>query len=445
MLARAVLARVVGEKRKPSAPAKPRYTLEPFSAGQHAGERTVEVVAQVHKHKVVSRAPTPPAKAVGATDPMTGFDRGHVIGLHLGGANISENVVPMYPSFNRVTWKALENFIKGLRDDKTHAMPLTMTVRMTYGGDDPRLPSSFDVEVTDAHMQSVGKWTLSQPDVSEAIGAVPDHIAGELTKSKGKLQLSERPASAKAEYPDKPENRPYGYLDDLVAKGKLTGVGAMTAGRDFTTEQRTLILQVNSWLNLGHLVSDDEEDERRDLDVAGTQNVPEIDHIIPKVLGGSNQFSNARVVSWFRNNKSARIKPIGKLIDLSRLSAPALTGNKDKQARDIATWWVAKNPGVTTVTPQDLKDFMTKTWGSALGVPVRSALWSKMEGAMTAHGVVLIRRVVTAQRTGGGAPRAGMDLDSHTSPAEDPRTDMDVDSQASPNDDSPPTKKRKLV
>jgi len=73
-------------------------------------------------------------------------------------------------------------------------------------------------------------------------------------------------------------------------------------------------------------MSDDPKDPHQALDERGTTDVPEIDHIIPKVLGGSNYFSNARVVSWQLNNSVARIKSINELVDTSRLPLPVLYG-----------------------------------------------------------------------------------------------------------------------
>jgi hypothetical protein len=97
----------------------------------------------------------------------------------------------------------------------------------------------------------------------------------------------------------------------------------------FGADQRKLILQTNKARNAGRLVSDDPADPAclpphslANLDERGSVNAPEIDHIIPKSSGGSNMFSNARVVSWLLNNKEDRIKDISHLVDRSRLAPP---------------------------------------------------------------------------------------------------------------------------
>ncbi|MFN8377660.1 MAG: DNA/RNA non-specific endonuclease [Anaerolineae bacterium] len=128
-----------------------------------------------------------------------------------------------------------------------------------------------------------------------------------------------------AAYPDDPAKRPYENLDILAFSGQLTapGFGLFTG---FSSNQRNLILQANKARNGGVLKSDDPNDPvpGQVLSEQGAENFPEIDHIIPNSLGGSNLFSNARVVSWKLNNREARVKPIHDLIDVNRLGMPTI-------------------------------------------------------------------------------------------------------------------------
>src|SRR5215212_8454706 len=64
------------------------------------------------------------------TNRLPGYDGGHVIGLHLGGANVSDNVVPMYPGFNRGVWKNMEDETK--RHMLANPGRYRMSVRVAY-------------------------------------------------------------------------------------------------------------------------------------------------------------------------------------------------------------------------------------------------------------------------------------------------------------------------
>jgi hypothetical protein len=87
--------------------------------------------------------------------------------------------------------------------------------------------------------------------------------------------------------------------------------------------------------NGGVLKSDDPNDPQQNLSEQGAANDPEIDHIIPMSAGGSNWFSNARVISWELNNSLARIKDITGLIDTSQLAPPIFpTGSTWEEKMD---------------------------------------------------------------------------------------------------------------
>jgi len=174
------------------------------------------------------------------------------------------------------------------------------------------------------------------------------------------------PQSKRAMYPDSPAERPYGSLDVLVLNGALIVPGTMGAFTDFNAAQRELLLQVNMARNGGTLRSDDPADPCPVLDPRGAANAPEIDHIIPKVLGGSNFFSNARIVSWQLNNKEDRIKPIHELIDVSRLAAPSLPTTIDARVGVIVPQWLAHHPDTDEIAPTALSGWITTRW-PALG------------------------------------------------------------------------------
>ena len=117
--------------------------------------------------------------------------------------------------------------------------------------------------------------------------------------------------------------------------------------REFSGKQRELILQANMARNGGAIKSDNPEDlvnggvlsEQGDLDF------PEIDHIVPKSSGGSNMFSNARVVSWQRNNQDDRVKSLYGVVDLSKRALPPLQGmGKNDIPKLVDCYLTRKNP-----------------------------------------------------------------------------------------------------
>ena len=130
----------------------------------------------------------------------------------------------------------------------------------------------------------------------------------------GHLRPPSEIGANKASYPHDPKDRPYEHLDILAFAGKIDPGTTIGDRRPFSAAQRKLLLQANMARNGGKLMSDHPEDPiletlgSIELDERGTENFPEIDHIIPNSRGGSNHFSNARVVSWRLNNKAARVK-----------------------------------------------------------------------------------------------------------------------------------------
>ncbi len=419
------------------------HRLEPFAAAGFAGQRTDWISAVVVPTEVRARDKTPVSKACEASGSVPGFDGGHIIGLHLGGHNQAINVVPMYPRFNRGPWKQVEDEIKALADGS--ADELEMTVTITYGGADPRVPSAFGVVVEDDD-EVVYDETLRQPDdipgitqlAATSAAIIADALSyahPALEPTAGRFLLAANvtyaqhaaagrlPPSLRALYPDNPTDRPYGHLDVLAINGVLSvpGQGTMEGNREFSAAQRELILAVNAARNGGQLVSDDPADPYPNLSPQGTVNAPEIDHIVPKVLGGSNYYSNARVVSWYLNNRAARVKPLSALLDVSRLAVPVISGNyadntktADKEARTIAEQFVARSAGQASVTDADLKTWILALWPT-LGPELPARLWTSIQTEMPKAGVAVTwapvavpgRRTVRATR--GQAPNR-MDL-----------------------------------
>ncbi len=119
-------------------------------------------------------------------------------------------------------------------------------------------------------------------------------------------------------YPKDKIYRPYEELDILYFSNSLEEINIQNgfeAGADFTEKQKELILQANLARNDGKLKSDDLTDPYKTLDPNDRLGQPEVDHIIPKGSGGSNFFSNARVISWHHNNKNQRIKSVSEFVN----------------------------------------------------------------------------------------------------------------------------------
>lgn len=134
-------------------------------------------------------------------------------------------------------------------------------------------------------------------------------------------------------------SRPYAALDFVAEQGTDPWPVMKYNGREydlntnqnlyphmgFSPEQKILIKFYNAWLNDGLLVSDaraeiDPDKEYGEWDVwpelneMGALDSPEVDHIIPSMSGGSNVFGDARLTSWYCNNKQERNKVYNMLI-----------------------------------------------------------------------------------------------------------------------------------
>lgn len=105
--------------------------------------------------------------------------------------------------------------------------------------------------------------------------------------------------------------RPYAVLDYLWLNEQIPPVWGLNFtyenGQFFSDQQRNLILAVNRIRNNGWIKSDEAGDDFTTLMVEGSDQAPEVDHIVQRSTSGSNAFSNARVVSSRYNKKGLGI------------------------------------------------------------------------------------------------------------------------------------------
>lgn len=373
------------------------YESERFGGDTSKRERPTYVEVPVKPTSTGDRgaAPAPLAQYAhggkiegAAAERKAGFDGGHIVGLHIGGEDIPENVVPMYKAFNRGVYKRMEDTVK------KHAAELQkkgngawITVHCHYDdeGENPDIPYAFEIILEsenpiDGNRTVVYTEFLRQPwdiklvqplnedeqkivrgevDASgtRATAAAKLNAYGEMFNLGGHESVEayikatgHLPPSLKGMYPDSHTLRPYEFLDMLTFAGKLDVGTELNSFREFTARQRELILQANMARNGGVLKSDDPADTVNGgiLSEQGDLNFPEIDHIVPKSKGGSNFFSNARVVSWQLNNKDDRVKSLLGVIDLSKRALPPLTGMGTKDLPKLVEYYLS-NVSVGTI------------------------------------------------------------------------------------------------
>lgn len=97
-----------------------------------------------------------------------------------------------------------------------------------------------------------------------------------------------------------------GYYDELDETNYTDSISKF---RDFSANQKLIILGANRKRNFGKIMSDVDDDVYDDL--SGTtpaDDSPEIDHILPKSKGGTNEYKNAQVTSRkYNNSKRAKL------------------------------------------------------------------------------------------------------------------------------------------
>lgn len=309
-----------------------------------------------------------------------GFDGGHVVGLSIGGEDIPENVVPMFKAFNRGVYKNMEDEVKKRAGDVSNGgnQPW-VTVTCYYGDEEADTPYAFDV-LLESQPATGGRtpvWTtfLRQPEDIKLVAPLSDDdqkvVRGEtgadearalagatLDNSPDMFVLGPNetasgyikahgvmPPTQKGWYPDAPAHRPYQHLDMLLFANKLPVSNEVSQFRDFTGHQRELILQANMARNGGQIKSDDPKDPIAGgiLSEQGDLNFPEIDHIVPKSSGGSNMFSNARVVSWQLNNQDDRVKSLLGVVDMSKRALPSLRGMGAKDIPELVLAYLTRS------------------------------------------------------------------------------------------------------
>ena len=96
---------------------------------------------------------------------MFNTEAGHIMGLRLGGVNISENVVPMYAHVNRNLFRDVE---RAIEEVYTAGQNMGVVYRLIYSADgDPRVPARIDVRVLRnlAFPDALGTFTFDLPAV----------------------------------------------------------------------------------------------------------------------------------------------------------------------------------------------------------------------------------------------------------------------------------------
>jgi hypothetical protein len=348
------------------------YESEAFAGGKRERPTYAEIPVHITDTKDRGAAPIPLSQYAdgGNVDDESatrkaGYDGGHIVGLQIGGDDIPENVVPMFKAFNRGIYKRMEDAVRK-KAEEMKGTQLWITVHCYYDQATDDIPYAFDIM-----LESVGKndartviYTefLRQPDDIKTVDPLNEDsqkiVRGEVGASEVKEAASKNlessanmfdlngeesmaayikkynhlPRSKQGIYPDSPSLRPYEYLDLLAFAGKLGGPN-FGSFREFSADQRTIILQANMARNGGALKTDDPiNDPVTDgiLSEKGDVNFPEIDHIVPKSSGGSNFYSNARVVSWQLNNREDRVKSLFGIVDMSKKALPPMQ-NMGKQ------------------------------------------------------------------------------------------------------------------
>lgn len=241
---------------------------------------------------------------------LNGYQRGHIVGLQNGGENISENVAAMTPRYNNPIYKNLEDEVH--RDTSSKEIEVTLT----YGEGDKRIPSSLTMKTYDRDGGLVMNETRTTSDADKEVPVASSEETAML--SRGRLDFMEFGNMNEAvlvqdflrkagrAFPIHYWNSPYHDLERIYFQ-RENGY-RIEGGELFREEQKDLIYKANTLRNNGVLMSDDPNDPHPVLDMNGTNDRPEIDHILPKSRGGGNFFSNARVVSREMNNSLDRMK-----------------------------------------------------------------------------------------------------------------------------------------
>lgn len=277
-----------------------------------------------------------PIKAEGLDRPLN-TDYGHLVGLKIGGSDISGNVVPMYSHFNQGVWLTLEAMIAALKSTQKDAMH-GVAAFAQYDDKNSEIPSRLRFAVLRANGKAyydsgflpnipVGPKQVRPCDENAL------YLEKKLSEWRGDYVIEKENAFKNVKVPAQGILRPYAVLDALYLRGDLNKIltawnirsfGGFGNGLEFEEWQQRLIYLVNRIRNDGWLKSDQRGDGDCEnlLDCQGDQGA-QVDHIVSKrVASGSNAFSNAQVVSRRYNGKknAKRVKP-------PQLSASAVGGS----------------------------------------------------------------------------------------------------------------------
>jgi len=267
---------------------------------------------------------------------MYDTEAGHIMGLRLGGLNISENVVPMFAHVNRDLFRTLE---RDLENHYRTGADMGVEYSLAYADlAEPRVPSSITVRLLRNMAFPVGTaYTYAIPALHSATVvqvppvinriAIDPQIALLFAQARAAVAGGWTLESYSTDFADwvgrgglpPVDQRPYAFLDYLyfVVDSPLLpleGVGTIGKGRVFSTAQRGYIAMANRYAQTGPKVGECWSDVPDDpiktaLVQLGAESGIEIDHISPKSRGGSNAFSNGQVTS--RKYNGAKNNTVG--------------------------------------------------------------------------------------------------------------------------------------
>lgn len=262
------------------------------------------------------------------------IEGGHLVGIQLGGIDKPENIAPLYSHVNRGTYAAAEAAIASAY---VTGQNQGVVVELTYGGDDPRIPSAVTLRQVAGleidfdrfayrYERQLHVWTLSNAPAAVSRIAIDPEILAFIERAQTTIRsgwrlegVDETAAGwARADRLPPPENRPYACLDWIMLDAPNnrvlpmeTGIGTISPGKDFSERQRELVQLVNRYrqrdARRGECWSDVADDPiKHALIDLGADSGVEIDHIVPKASNGVNAFSNAQVASASFNRSKGR-------------------------------------------------------------------------------------------------------------------------------------------
>jgi len=329
-------------------------TLDEFGSADPKHWRPTLVKGTIHLPRKVNRVvPTPVAMALlnkpsadvakrankqGALTPDRPLDTdySHLVGLSIGGSDVSGNIIPMYSRVNQGQWQRWEEEIRKLKegdDIKARAsaaknnqqLPMevaSVEVSVEYQDTSSEIPKTISLKVLDEN----GKVHKNFGSI-ENKGLEPKQTARPFDQITPRLDKALKAAQKQVEkgwlLEDNGENfklpatgidRPYAALDWLFVEKELhtyiESQGIVNAdkvkfgnGYDFHPWQRKLIFLINRCNNSGWLKSDQynanglAKDKHENLSEEAGDRQAQVDHLVPKGKNGCNAFSNAQVIS----------------------------------------------------------------------------------------------------------------------------------------------------